>query len=104
MKKLRKERKLAAKQNGEVFVPQYNGTGVLSFEDYYGVGNERYNSKFVTFNKPVEKVEEEVVNVTEDVLTKEEETIEVIATELVKETPKKKKGKLKKALKKLFNK
>lgn len=61
MMKSRKQRKLEAKQNNEVFVPQYNGTGVLSFEDYYGVGNERFNNKFVRFVNEKEEVVEEIV-------------------------------------------
>lgn len=101
MMKSRKQRKLEAIQNNEVFVPQYNGTGVLSFEDYYGVGNERFSNKFVTFDRKAE----EVVDITEAVQAKEEEKIELIEPKLVKEAPKKKKsGKLKKAMKKLFDK
>lgn len=104
MKKSRKARKLEAKQNGVQFVPQYNGTGVVSFEDYFGQGNERFNNKFVQFNKNTE----ELLNVPEVVLDSEEEKVEVVedVSETVKEAPKKKKkkGKFKKALKKLFNK
>ncbi len=101
MMKSRKERKLEAKQNGVPFVPQYNGNGVISSEDFYGSGNERFNNKFVQFDTKVEEV------VSADVtLNVEEEKIEVVEAELVKEIPKKKekKGKFKKALKKLFNK
>lgn len=116
MMKSRKERKLQAKQNGVPFVPQYNGNGVLSFEDYYGVGNERFNNKFVQFLKPSETPHElsegtliddnEVEALSDDILIAKERTNdEMIEAELVVETPKKnKKGKLKKALKKLFNK
>ena len=115
MMKSRKERKLQAKQNGVLFVPQYNGNGVLSFEDYYGVGNERFNNKFVQFLKPSETPHElsegtliddnEVEALSDDILIAKERTNdEMIEAELVVETPKKnKKGKLKKALKKLFN-
>lgn len=101
MMKSRKERKLEAKQNGVSFVPQYNGNSVISAEDFYGSGNERFNNKFVQFDKKVEEV------VSADVaLNVEEEKIEMVEDEFVKETPKKKgkKGKLKKALKKFFNK
>lgn len=101
MMKSRKERKLEAKQNGVLFTPQYNGSGVASFEDFYGLGIERFNNKYVKFNEKVE----EVVDAVETVQVKEEEKIELIEPELVKETPKKKKnGKFKKAMKKLFNK
>lgn len=101
MKKSRKERKLEAKQNGVSFVPQYNGNGVVSSEDFYGSGLERFNNKFVKFDK---KVEEPVI-APEDVVSNEEEKVEVFeaVSETFKETPKKK-GKFKKALKKLFNK
>lgn len=101
MKKSRKERKLEAKQNGVSFVPQYNGNGVISSEDFYGSGLERFNNKFVKFDKKVE----ELVIAPEDVVSNEEEKVEVVeaVSETVKETPKKK-GKFKKALKKLFNK
>lgn len=99
MKKSRKERKLEAKQNGVPFVPQYNGNGVISSEDFYGSGSERFNNKFVKFDK---KVEDQVI------APEEEEKVEVVEalSETVKEAPKKKKkkGKLKKALKILFNK
>ncbi|MEK4122102.1 hypothetical protein [Lysinibacillus sp. FSL K6-0102] len=101
MKKSRKERKLEAKQNGVSFVPQYNGNGVISSEDFYGSGLERFNNKFVKFDKKVEAP----VNAPEDVVSNEEEKVEVVeaVSETFKETPKKK-GKFKKALKKLFNK
>lgn len=99
--KSRKERKLEAKQNGVPFVPQYNGNGVISSEDFYGLGAERFNNKFVRFDKKVK----EVVDTTEVVQAKEEEKTELIEPKLVKEAPKKKKkGKFKKAMKKLFNK
>lgn len=99
MKKSRKQRKLEAKQNGVPFEPQYNGKGVVSFEEYYGQGNDRFNNKFVKFLKPLEEV------VENKEVEPEKETIEIIETnETVQEVPKKKKGKLKKALKKLFNK
>lgn len=104
MKKSRKQRKLEAKQNGVPFVPQYNGNGVISYEDFYGSGSKRFNNKFVKFAK---KVEEPVI-APEDVVNNEEEKVEVVedVSETVKEAPKKKKkkGKFKKALKKLFNK
>jgi len=99
MMKSRKQRKLEAKQNGVSFVPQYNGSAVVSFEDYYGLGIERFNNKFVKFDNNVEKT-----LIQEPLLGNEEEKIEIVKAELVEDTPRKKKGKFKKALKKLFNK
>ncbi|QIC46172.1 hypothetical protein GAG94_02975 [Lysinibacillus sphaericus] len=98
MKKSRKERKLEAKQNGVPFTPQYNGNGVVSFEEYFEQGIERFNNKFVQYLKPVE----EIVDVSE--VETELENVEVIETTSFEKAPKKKKGKIKKALKKLFNK
>lgn len=110
--KSRKERKLEAKQTGVSFVPQYNGNGVVSYEDYYDVGNERFNNKFVRFNKPTESPhdlskgalisKEEVKSETESI-TKVEiidtQVIEVVETELVKDAPKSLKDKVKKKFK-----
>ena len=48
--KSRKQRKLEAKQTGVKFVPQYNGKGVVTFNDFYEVDNGRFNNKFVQFN------------------------------------------------------
>lgn len=120
MMKSRKERKLEAKQNGVTFVPQYNGNGVISSEDFYGSGNERFNNKFVKFDKKIEEVVDELSEgyliddkdneidfLSDDILiAKERPNDEIVEAELVMETPKKKKkkGKLKKAIKKLFNK
>ncbi|KOS60376.1 hypothetical protein FJQ98_15805 [Lysinibacillus agricola] len=117
MMKSRKERKLEAKQNGVQFVPQYNGNGAVSFEDFYGLGNERFNNKFVKFDKKVEEkiadefidsykehVQERLVEIDKtDSNNNNEGKIEVDETELVVEQPKKK-GKFKKVMKKLFNK
>ncbi|WGT39700.1 hypothetical protein QH639_02565 [Lysinibacillus sp. 1 U-2021] len=113
----RKQRKLEAKQNGTPFVPQYNGNGVLSYEEYYSVGNERFNNKFVQFLKPLEAPhelsdgvlisKEEVKSETESI-TKVEiidtQDIEVVETELVKDVSNSLKDKVKKKFKKLFNK
>lgn len=96
--KSRKQRKLEAKHKGVPFTPQYNDNGVVSFEEYYGQGIERFNNKFIQFLKPVE----EIVNVPE--IESELEKVEVIETKSFEKEPKKKKGKIKKALKKLFNK
>lgn len=101
MMKSRKERKLEAKQNGVPFVPQYNGNGVISAENFYGSGVERFNNKYVKFNEKVE----EIVDDAETIQVIEEEKVELIVPELVEEAPKKKKNdKFKKAMKKLFNK
>lgn len=48
--KSRKQRKLEAKQAGVTFVPQYNGKGVITYQDFYDVGTERFNNKFVQFD------------------------------------------------------
>lgn len=74
--KLRKERRLQARLDGVKFVPQYNGASVLSYEDYYGIGNERFNNKFVQFNvKNEEKLASEGVEL--EVFSKlDEETVE----------------------------
>lgn len=62
--KSRKQRKLEARQEGLKFVPQYNSKGVVSHDDFYGVGNERFNNKFVQFNKVEEiVVQDEQVDV-----------------------------------------
>lgn len=103
MKKSRKQRKLEAKQNGVPFVPQYNGNGVISYEEYYGLGNNRFNNKFVQFDKKVE----ETVDIQKPIEIDDGELLELVEAELestVEEAPKKKKGKLKKAFKKLFGK
>lgn len=115
--KSRKERKLEAKQTGISFVPQYNGNGVVSYEDYYDVGNERFNNKFVQFNKPTESphnlskgvpISKEEIKLETDSATKvvnnDTQVIEVVETELVKDAPKSLKDKVKKKFKKLFNK
>lgn len=99
MEKSRKQRKLEAKQNGVPFEPQYNGKGVVSFEEHSGLGIERFNNKFVKFLKPLEEV------VKNKEIESEKDSLEIVDTaEKVEEMPKKKKGKFKKALKKLFNK
>ena len=60
----RKQRRLEARQNGVKFVPEYNGNSPSTYKEHYGVGNERFNNKFVDFTvKPakVEKIESNVV-------------------------------------------
>ncbi|MBS4198584.1 hypothetical protein KHA93_02835 [Bacillus sp. FJAT-49732] len=47
MLKSRKERRDEARKNKEQFIPQYNGASPKSYEEYYGVGYEIFNNKFV---------------------------------------------------------
>ena len=42
----RKERRNLARESKVEFVPQYNGN-VKTYEEFYGVGYERFNNKFV---------------------------------------------------------
>ncbi|WP_156341134.1 hypothetical protein [Cytobacillus solani] len=51
MKLSRRERRAEARKNKTAFVPQYNGKAPQSYEEYYGVGYERFNNKFVTIAK-----------------------------------------------------
>ena len=46
--KSRQERRQEARGNNTEFAPQYNGNSPVTFEQYYGVGYERFNSKHVT--------------------------------------------------------
>lgn len=48
----RKERRLQARLNGTTFEPQYKGK-VYTYEEYYGIGYERFNNKFVEVSKLV---------------------------------------------------
>ncbi len=57
MKKNRRERRQEARENKVPFEPQYNGGGVKSHEEWYGVGYERFNNKFVTIME-VEEIKE----------------------------------------------
>jgi hypothetical protein len=43
----RKQRREEARKNDTEFKPAYNGTGVRSFAEVYGLGYERFNNKFV---------------------------------------------------------
>ena len=49
--KLRRERREEARKNKTKFEPQYNGNAPKSYEEFYGVGYERYNNKFVTIKE-----------------------------------------------------
>lgn len=63
----RQQRKLEAKMNEVEFEPQYNGESPISYEEYFKVGTERYNNKFVTI-KAVEvdesTMESDVIDTT----------------------------------------
>ena len=51
----RRERREKARQEKVSFVPLYsNGKGPVTYEEYHGVGYERFNNKFVTI-KEVQK-------------------------------------------------
>jgi hypothetical protein len=47
----RRERREQARKNKTNFVPQYNGRTVKTYEETYGKGYERFNSKFVTIKE-----------------------------------------------------
>jgi hypothetical protein len=47
----RKERRQSARDNKETFLPQYNGSKPQTFEEFNGVGYERFNNKFVTIKE-----------------------------------------------------
>lgn len=47
----RKVRRQKAKNDGVQFEPQYNGSSPVTYEEHYGVGNERFNNKFVEIKK-----------------------------------------------------
>lgn len=56
--KSRKERREEARQNKTAFEPQYNvshksgkGGNPKTHEEMFGVGNERFNNKFVTIKE-----------------------------------------------------
>jgi hypothetical protein len=46
----RRERREEARKNKTAFVPQYNGQ-VRTYEEAFGKGYERFNSKFVTIKE-----------------------------------------------------
>lgn len=56
----RKERKKRARENKQTFDPQYNGQQPKTYEEFYGVGNERFNNKFITI-KDVESTEQKEI-------------------------------------------
>lgn len=47
MKNTRKQRRENARKNNEVFTPQYNGNKPVTYAEFYGVGYERFDNKFV---------------------------------------------------------
>lgn len=51
MKLKRKHLRNLAKKTKQPFSPNYNGTSVKTFEEYYGVGYERFNNKYVTIKQ-----------------------------------------------------
>ncbi|WP_181444478.1 hypothetical protein [Bacillus sp. 03113] len=51
MLKSRRERREEARKNKTKFEPQYNGRTPQSYEEFYGVGYERFNNKFVTIKE-----------------------------------------------------
>lgn len=51
MIKSRRERREEARKNKTEFKPVYNGKAPQSFEEYYEVGYERFNNKFVTIKE-----------------------------------------------------
>ena len=58
--KSRQERRQEARDNNTEFTPQYNGNSPVTFEQLYGVGYERFNSKQVTIKEAT--TEEAVTN------------------------------------------
>lgn len=52
--KTRKERREEARKNKVAFVPQYNGRQPQTYEEFFGIGYERFNDKFTTI-KDVKK-------------------------------------------------
>lgn len=46
--KSRRERRQEARKNKVAFAPQYNGAKLMTYEEFYGVGYVRFNSKTVT--------------------------------------------------------
>jgi hypothetical protein len=47
----RKERRQLARENGVAFEPQYNGRNPQSYEEFKGIGYERFNNKFITIKE-----------------------------------------------------
>jgi hypothetical protein len=47
----RQDRRELAKLNKEEFTPQYNGNSPKTHKEVFGVGYERFNSKYVTVSK-----------------------------------------------------
>ncbi|WP_341323380.1 hypothetical protein NSQ62_07870 [Solibacillus sp. FSL H8-0523] len=50
----RYERRKEARKNKQTFAPQYSGPQPKTFEEFYGVGYERFNNKFVTIKETEE--------------------------------------------------
>lgn len=47
----RRERRELARKNKVAFEPQYNGRKLQTHEEFFGVGYERFNSKYVTVSE-----------------------------------------------------
>jgi hypothetical protein len=47
----RRERRELARKNKTEFVPEYNGQAPKTYEEFYGKGYERFNSKYVTIKE-----------------------------------------------------
>lgn len=45
--KSRNERRKKARQSKVAFAPQYNGATLMTYQEFHGVGYERFNSKYV---------------------------------------------------------
>ncbi|WP_165820891.1 hypothetical protein [Pueribacillus theae] len=53
--KTRKERRAEARMNRTKFQPKYNGSAPKTYEKMYGVGYERFNTKYVTIKEALKK-------------------------------------------------
>ncbi len=51
MIKPRRERREEARKNKTKFEPIYNGKPPQTYEEFHGVGYERFNNKFVTIRE-----------------------------------------------------
>lgn len=47
----RRERREEARNTKTEFIPQYNGISPRTYEEVYGKGYERFNSKYVTIKE-----------------------------------------------------
>ena len=70
----RRQRRQSARQNNIKFEPDYNGNSPTSYSEHYGVGNERFNNKFVNFTID-SSVTDVVVESKPEVVLQESESI-----------------------------